>query len=136
MKTVFTSIALLARRETLGLSQAGLAHLLGVTHLTLHRWERGQRAPGDPDHVEQALVNLETVMMNLQDTIYDNAQRQTQNEDRQASIHVFRTDEEWHAVDPVAKEHGVPVRFYRIAAAKTSAALRDEMGITTRIYTV
>lgn len=136
MKTVFTPIALLARREALGLSQAALAQLLGVTHLTLHRWERDQREPGDPEHVEQGLVNLEILMMNLQDRIYDNAQRQAQEEDRQASIHVFRTDEQWHAVDPVAKEHELPARFYRAAAARASVALRDELGITAQIYTV
>lgn len=136
VKTVFTPIAMLARGGALSLSQAALAQLLGVTHLMIHRWERGQRTPGDPDQLEKGLVHPETLMRNLQETIYDNAQRQAQEEDREAPIHVFRTDAEWHVVDPVAKEHGLPIRFYRIAAARASVALRNELGITARIYTV
>lgn len=63
VKTVFTPIAMLARGGALSLSQAALAQLLGVTHLTLHRWERGQRAPGDPGHVEESDVLLSGVML-------------------------------------------------------------------------
>lgn len=63
MKTVFTPIAMLARREALGLSQAALTQLLGITHLTLHRWERGQRAPGDLGHVEEADVLLSGALL-------------------------------------------------------------------------
>lgn len=135
VSTVFTPIGLRARREALGLSQVTLAPLLGVTELTLHRWERGQRSPAAPDQTERALVHVETMMVNLQHAIYDNAQRQAQR-DRQASIHTFRNTQEWHAVDPVAAEHGLPVAFYRIAAARASVALRDELGITARIYTL
>lgn len=80
-------------------------------------------------------MNLETIMMNLQDTIYESAERQAQD-DREASIHVFREDQLWHAVDPMAKDHGPPISFYRVAAARASVALRQEPGVTARIYTV
>lgn len=135
MKIVFTPIGLRARREALGLTQADLARVLGVSALTLHRWEAGQRAPVDHDQVEQMLVSLEAFMGDIVQALCDSAERQADDE-REASIHVFRDDQQWHAVDALAAEHGLPVSFYRIAAARAAATLRENLGVTVRIYTV
>lgn len=45
------------RRDTLGLSQHGLAVALGVTRQTVYSWERGLRTP--PAMLELALRYLE-----------------------------------------------------------------------------
>jgi DNA-binding transcriptional regulator YiaG len=46
-------------RGELGLTQAGLAALLGVTETTVRRWERGQSAPTPAPMLRLALQQLQ-----------------------------------------------------------------------------
>jgi predicted ATPase/DNA-binding CsgD family transcriptional regulator/DNA-binding XRE family transcriptional regulator len=48
-----------ARRQALGLTQAGLAALLRVTSTTVARWERNEQRIGNPERVRAALARLE-----------------------------------------------------------------------------
>jgi transcriptional regulator with XRE-family HTH domain len=48
-----------ARRQTLGLTQARLAALLGVTSTTVARWERMEQRIGHPERVSAALARLD-----------------------------------------------------------------------------
>ncbi|HET7768115.1 MAG TPA: helix-turn-helix domain-containing protein, partial [Chloroflexota bacterium] len=56
---VLTSQSLRARRLALGLSQAALGSLLGVSANTVARWERGALRIGSADLVRLALERLE-----------------------------------------------------------------------------
>ena len=127
-----TPISIKARREALGLGQEALSRVLGTTQATLNRWERGQRSPEEPEQVDQVLTRLEDAMLNLEDKIYQDGKAQGDP----ALIMVFRTDEQFHEADSSAAEAGLPASFYRIAAARAAAQLRDELDISARIDTV
>ena len=54
-----TPAELAERRRALGLSQTDLAHRLGVSRVTLNRWERGTTKQQPPRWLDAALWAIE-----------------------------------------------------------------------------
>ena len=67
-----TPAGLKARRQALGLSQAEIADLLGVSQAAYAQWEAGTRAPRDPGQVSATLAVIE-------DQVHDLAQQLTRD---------------------------------------------------------
>lgn len=61
MKRVMERNDLRKRRKALGLSQMGLARLVGVSLLTIQTWERGvsEPKPENKEKLEQVFTELE-----------------------------------------------------------------------------
>lgn len=67
-----TPAGLRARRQALGLSQAEVADLLGVSQAAYTQWEAGTRAPRNPGQVSSTLAAIE-------DQVHDLAQQLTRD---------------------------------------------------------
>lgn len=72
-RPALTPAGLRARRQALGLSQAELANILGVSQAAYAQWETGTRAPRNPTQVATALAAIESQVHNLTEKLTHDA---------------------------------------------------------------
>ena len=127
--TTVVGVGLRSRREALGLPQAVLARLLGVSQNVVSSWEQTTRTPRDPVGVHMRVAELEDVMEDLIAQIVADV---TVGGDP-VELVTYATDEDWWAVSPGAGRAGLPAQLHRVATARARVELVEEFGCRVEI---
>ena len=127
--TTVVGVGLRSRREALGLPQAVLARLLGVSQNVVSSWEQTTRTPRDPVGVHMRVAELEEVMEDLIAQIVADV---TVGGDP-VELVTYATDEAWWAASSGAGRAGLPVQLHRVATARAAVELGEEFGCRVEI---
>ncbi|MFT4187343.1 MAG: helix-turn-helix transcriptional regulator [Aeromicrobium sp.] len=127
-----TPVELQARREALGMTQASLAALLGVTQGSVSHWEARRRPI--PDGIDAELRDIEDYFAELVAEIADLVEHASALHDRpDIDFVTFTTDEAFWASDARARRLLAPASLHRVATAHAAWMAREEWGIDVRI---
>ena len=127
--TTVVGVGLRSRREALGLPQAVLARLLGVSQNVVSSWEQATRTPRDPVGVHMRVAEVEE---GLEDLVAQIVADVTVGGDP-VELVTYATDEAWWAVSPGAGRAGLPARLHRVATARAAVELGEEFGCRVEI---
>ena len=127
--TTVVGVGLRSRREALGLPQAVLARLLGVSQNVVSSWEQTTRTPRDPVGVHMRVAEVEE---GLEDLVAQIVADVTVGGDP-VELVTYASDEDWWAVSPGAERAGLPARLHRVATARAAVELGEEFGCRVEI---
>ncbi len=127
--TTVVGVGLRSRREALGLPQAVLARLLGVSQNVVSSWEQATRTPRDPVGVHMRVAEVEE---GLEDLVAQIVADVTVGGDP-VELVTYASDEDWWAVSPGAERAGLPAQLHRVATARAAVELGEEFGCRVEI---
>lgn len=114
-----------ARREALGLSQSALAHYLGVSQVTVSRWEAGTSRPPEGLDAELSALEdrIEDLVARMVQTVLDVNEDAPEHE-RVGFLITHTRDATFWERHP--EHEGLPATLHRVAAARARVELADE----------
>lgn len=128
-------VALLARREALGLSLKALGEVWGVRTQSIARWEFGQNPPRDWSWIEDSITAMEGYQQELITEMVQ-AAKETYDDIGEAALVTFDSRGAFYRWHPDAREkewpgggYAVPVEVHRSATARAAVELRTQHGI-------
>ena len=127
--TTVVGVGLRSRREALGLPQAVLARLLGVSQNVVSSWEQATRTPRDPVGVHMRVAEVEE---GLEDLVAQIVADVTVGGDP-VELVTYASDEDWWAASPGAERAGLPAQLHRVATARAAVELGEEFGCRVEI---
>ena len=119
------ALTLRCHRKSLGLDQAELAELLGVTQVTISRWEAGIRTPRDPVEVLMRLHDLSDAFDDVVDDIIELAVR---GDDGRIILTTYKVDEHWWLADERARDLTLPASMHQAATAQAAREIAGDEG--------